>query len=428
MFLTKFRKRAALPGGNDRVSEWKIMYEGKHAPDITTLGLPSSIATELARLTTIEMKADVSGSGAAKCAIEKLMPKIRTYTELACALGGGMFKPYISAGEVKAEFVPADRFIITSFNDDGTPDGCIFTDRFKDEDRFYTRLEEHRFADGGYLITNRAFVSKTVSGDFGTPVKLSSVERWKDISEEVFIQNLERPLFVYFKMPFADSKSAESRLGVSVFDRASELIQEADKQFSRLLWEFEGGELAIDASIDALRFNDKGIAEAPKLSKRLFRGLGIDAGEHDLYSVFSPELRDKSIINGLNEILMRIEDCCGLARGTFSNAAAEAKTATEIRILNQRSYSTVCDIQNSLKCSLEELAATCAALAALYETEPYSDTTVSIEFDDSIVTDRAAEFEEKLKLVQVDIMSKEEFREWYFGEKNASAKNKKTAV
>lgn len=54
--------------------------------------------------------------------------------------------------------------------------------------------------------------------------------------------------------------------------------------------------------------------------------------------VFSPALRDVSILNGLNDLLMRIEDTCGLARGTFSNPQSEARTATEIKILKQRSY------------------------------------------------------------------------------------------
>lgn len=424
MFLTRFRKKAAMPEESNRINGWKDMYEGKHPSGVTTLNLPAAISSELARLVTIEMKAEASGSEAAKAALEKLVPKLRSDTELACALGGGMFRPYFKNGGISVEFIPADRFVITSFDDEGAPDGCIFTDRFKDGDRYYTRLEEHKIIPEGYEVTNRAYVSKTVSADFGTPVNLSSVERWKNLSERVVIQKIHRPLFVYFKMPFADNKSMTSKLGVSVFDRASGLIAEADKQFSRLLWEFEGGELAIDASVDALRFNERGVAEAPKLSKRLFRGLGIDAGDHDLYSVFSPELRDESIINGLNEILMRIEDTCGLARGTFSNAVCEAKTATEIKILNQRSYSTVCDIQNALKFALERVAEVCAEIAALYGIEPLGKPQLSVEFDDSIVTDRGAEFEEKLKLVQAEIMTADEMREWYFGKKRRKIENR----
>ena len=415
MFLTRFRKKSAMPEQTDRIGKWKAMYEGRHQAGVTTLNLAAAISSELARLVTIEMKAEAEGSDVVKSALLRLVPKLRTDTELACALGGGMFRPYFKNGEITVEFVPADRFVITSFDGEGTPVGCIFIDRFKDGDRYFTRLEEHKVADGGYEVTNRAYVSKTLSADYGKPVPLSAVSRWKGLSERTVIQNIHRPLFVYFKMPFADARSMTSKLGVSVFDRAAELIEEADRQFSRLLWEFEGGELAIDASVDALKFSEKGTFEAPKLSKRLFRGLGIDAGDRDLYSVFSPKLRDESIINGLNEILMRIEDTCGLARGTFSNVSCEAKTATEVKILNQRSYATVCDIQNALKFSLERVLDVCAYLASLYGAEPYFEPSLSVEFDDSIVTDRAAEFEEKMRLVEAEIMTTDEMREWYLG-------------
>ena len=414
MFLTRFRKKAAEEKDISRVTKWKEMYEGRSETGVTSLNLAAAICSELARLVTIEMKPKVTGGEVAERALRRFMPKIREKCELACALGGGMLRPYFKGKEIYIEFIPADRFVITDFDDEGVAQGAIFTDRFKEGDKYYTRLEEHKITPEGYVVTNRAYSSRSVSGDFGSPIKLSEVPRWSELSERTVIQNLHRPLFVYFKMPFADNKNAESRLGVSVFDRAMGLIREADRQFSRLLWEFEGGELAIDASIDALRFNERGIAEAPKLSKRLFRGLGIDAGDRDLYSVFSPELRDSSIINGLNEILMRIEDACGLARGSFSNVNCEAKTATEIKILNQRSYSTVCDIQRSLKNALSEVLSVCALLARLYGLENEGEPELSIEFDDSIVCDRQTEFSEKLQLVGAGIMTKEEFRKWYF--------------
>ena len=47
---------------------------------------------------------------------------------------------------------------------------------------------------------------------------------------------------------------------------------------------------------------------------------------------------------------------------------------------------------------------------------------ISFEFDDSIVADRKAEFTEKQALVSAGIMAKWEFRMWYFGEDEETAK------
>lgn len=412
-FLSRFKTQEQF--SEDYVTKWKQMYEGtKNSP---TLNLPAAISAELARLVTIEMEVKLSGGAAAKTseeAINSLAKNLRSHTELCCALGGGMFRPFFDGKKLRIEFFPADKFEVTSFSAEGVPDGCIFFDTFKDGRFYYTRKEEHRFTQNGYTITNCAYRGHT-KGDCTIKVPLATIPRWEHLAEETVISNLSVPLFVYFRMPGIDNKNPDRKLGASVFSRAESLIKEADAQLERLIWEFEGGELAVDASIDALRFGEKGTYKLPKHSQRLFRGLGIDAGDHDLYSVFSPALRDSSIINGLNELLMRIEDACSLARGTFSNLPDVARTATEIKILNQRSYATVCDIQSALKTALEGICTVLHNLEKLYGLPSGGSINLSVEFDDSIVTDRATEFEEKLKLVEAEIMTKDEFKKWYFG-------------
>ena len=78
-------------------------------------------------------------------------------------------------------------------------------------------------------------------------------------------------------MPFANTVDSTSPLGVSVYSRVVSLIEQADRQYSRLLWEFEGGELAVHADITS--FDGGGIQ--PKLNKRLFKS--VDVGEAGLY-------------------------------------------------------------------------------------------------------------------------------------------------
>jgi flagellar hook-length control protein FliK len=81
----------------------------------------------------------------------------------------------------------------------------------------------------------------------------------------------------------------------------------------------------------------------------------LDLGADNAYNVFNPDLRDASILNGLNTILMHIEDVTELSRGTLSEVTyAEARTATEIKILKQRSFSANQDIQKELQDTLEE--------------------------------------------------------------------------
>lgn len=200
--------------------------------------------------------------------------------------------------------------------------------------------------------------------------------------------------FGYFKIPFANSVDSDSNIGVSAYSRCINLIKEADIQFSRILWEYEGSELAIE--VDSTTLQKSKVAseqfDLPKLKKRLFRNVGSQSKDgKPFYNIFSPEIRDTPLFNGLNNILKRIEFNCGLAYGTISDPQLIEKTAEEIRTSKQRSYATVSDIQKSLQNALEDLIYAIDALCTLYELAPKGKYETSFEWDDSIIVDAQTE-------------------------------------
>ena len=247
---------------------------------------------------------------------------------------------------------------------------------------------------------------------------------------------MDRLLFGYFKMPDANTIDPHSPLGMSCFGRARDLIKDADEQYSRLIWEFEGGELAIDIDRDALQFmadsEGNGHSAMGHLQNRLYRT--IDLGESDTYRPFSPVLRDQSLINGLNTILMRIEDVCALSRGTISDVASEARTATEIKILKQRSFSANKEIQSALQTALEDVIYAMNVYVTLYnivgdieysgdkvDTSKMGTYDVSFEWDDSILIDEESELATRISLMDKGIESKLAIRQWYYGETEKQA-------
>ena len=147
-----------------------------------------------------------------------------------------------------------------------------------------------------------------------------------------------------------------------------------------------------------------------------------DTGAEETYRVFAPELRDGSLVNGLNQLLMRIEDLCGLSRGTLSEVSTEARTATELRILRQRSYATVADNQRALEKCLRDVIRAMDVYATAYRLAPEGAFTVSFEWDDSILTDVGQQLQERLMLVNSGVIGRAELRQWYLGETEAQAK------
>lgn len=374
----------------------------------------------------------------------KVLRKLRKEIEYGIALGGLVIKPYavenVNPGkknkdkyDMNFDFVYATDFYPLAFNSSGDVVEAAFLQRKRDKDVVYTRLEHHKLVDHIVTITNTAYKStntEMASTDLGEQILLGSVPEWASIQEVVTIEDVDRLLFAYFKMPEANNIDIYSPLGVSGFDKAIPLIKDADMQYSSLLWEYEGGELAIDIDRDALRdfyaTDEKGNrilkSGMGHLQQRLYRPVELNA-EGDTYNQYAPALRDSSYISGLNTILMHIEDVTGLSRGTLSEVdVTEARTATELRILKQRSFQTNKDIQDAIKYCLEDLVYVMNVLCDLYEITPDGEYNISFEFDDSILVDKNEELGRNISLMNEGIMSKLELRMWYKGETEKQAR------
>ena len=374
---------------------WTNMYKGEydHINESypKTLNLASSISSEIARLVTVEFESEITGNDYLNEQYQSFLKDIRKNVEYACAKGGVVFKPRLNNDSIDIEVVHADKFLPVDYTTNGNINSAVFVEYLVKGKSLYTRVEFHKLTDGLYYIYNNAYVKHNYNNteQLGKSIDLNEVEEWANIEPIVCIKNISKPLFTYFKMPLANNIDLNSPLGVAVFSRAIDLIKEADYQYSRILWEFEGAELAINASTSVFeRDIDTGEMKIPQGKKRLYRFFNLP--EDKVWNEFSPEIRDSSLFNGLNNILRKVEFNCGLAYGTLSDIQETDKTATEIKSSKQRSYSTVKDIQNSLQDSLEELVCAMKNLASLYNLMDL-DYEISFNFDDSLVLDKEAE-------------------------------------
>ena len=148
----------------DALELWTEMYEDRPAwkdseKGKITLNLSAAISAEIARLTTIEMKSSVFGSPRADYLdqqYQRVIEKAREFTELACAKGAVVLKPYIQVDKIMVSVVQADDFYPVSFDSDGDVTGGVFLDYTYIENKKYTRLEYHSLDGDTYTISNNA--------------------------------------------------------------------------------------------------------------------------------------------------------------------------------------------------------------------------------------------------------------------------------
>ena len=419
---------ALSPKMQDALQKWSNIYINQPYwlnGEIKSLNLGATIPAELARAVTIEMEIKLTGSPRAEFLQMQLSPilkEIRTYTEYATAKGGLMLKPYISADGLAVDAVHADMFYPIAFDSNGNMTSVVFADQKTRGNKFYTRLEYHVFEGNSCKITNSAWQS-TTKDMLGSQVPLTSVNDWADIQPEATIINIEKPLFAYFKMPFANNVDPGSPLGVSVYARALDLLEQADRQWTDLLWEFESGKRAVYTTPDAFGKTTDGEPILP--DRRLYRLLDLAAVQLDKPGFFhdwTPTLREVNILNGLDAILRRIEFNCGLSYGVLSNPEAVALTATEIKSSHQRYYSTVTDVQKELEDTFNDLLYAMDVWATLGKLAPAGTYSAVYDFDDSVITDHDIQFVQDQQATNMSVMPKYVFLMRNYGLDETTAK------
>lgn len=440
----KIGVQIATSGAMDNaISLWLAMYENKPPwmggeAEVRSLNLPAAIAEEMARLVLTEFQFEVTGSQRATFIngqLENYIENMNNIVEMWAALGGIVVKPYASGDDgngnpdrIYLDFVQANRFYPTAFNSNKEITAAVFVDTKRVGDYMFTRLEHHNLEGTHYTVTNRAFKSErlntmtteddqlSVEHPFMQEVPLDSVDEWCGLEPVVELDDIEKPLFAYIKIPRANTMDPHSPLGASVYSRATDIIQDADEQYSRILWEFRGTELAIDAAEDLFDMDKTGHPIIPNGRQRLFRTYDFEGKTNGgFFENFSPDIRDTPLFNGLNKMFRKIEFLCGLSYGTISDLTDVDRTATEVKASKQRSYTTVNGMQKSLDTGFDDILYIMDVLCSLYNMAPEGIIDKECTWGDGVLEDTEVEYQRRWAMVLSGKMKVEKFYAWYFG-------------
>ncbi|MBQ7040043.1 MAG: phage portal protein, partial [Clostridia bacterium] len=316
-----------------------------------------AISEELGRLSVLELESDAD-EDLNTCYQQFLSGAFRHVTS-GLYHGHVIFKPYIRGDKVHVSVVTPDNFKILLWDEQQKIP--VVTEFYEHRGEF-VRVETHEITNGGYIVRNRVFKKgkeQTVFPDV-----------FAGYAREVALSCVHKPLFGLFST--ADGKP--------VFERAIPLIAEAERQFERLLWEFESGERALYVADTAFLRDFKGKPKVP--DKKLYRLLSAN---DELFRDWTPNLRDESILNGLDAIIKRIEDSCSVSRATFSDVSTSPRTATELKMAKHRTYAAVCEIQKAFCAAVEDMLYGVAVLKCLYGDRKSTEVKVNFKFGDSVL-------------------------------------------
>ena len=392
----------------DVVSRCADMYRGvpywvSAEDNIKTINFAKAVCSETARLATLGIKIQIGGGARGTWLqeqIDKVYFNLRHWVEYGCAYGTVIVKPNGSGFDV---FTPFD-FMITESDSNGNITGIIFKDSYADNDKYYTRLEYHRFVETQtednpiypYYISNRAYVSRH-SDALGDPIALNQT-RWANLMEETppIMKNsdeqLDGPMFGVFRTPQANNVDLGTALGLPIYADAIEEMKDLDVAYSRNAGEIFDSEKIILAD-DRLMYDSgknlktRGVADVklPHYVKNVF-GNSPD----EFYQEINPQLNTDTRLSGINALLSQIGYKCGFSNGYFVfNEATGIQTATGVEAEQQRTVQLVKDVRDKLEACLNGAIYAMSVYADLYNLAPVGNYEVIYDFGDILYSHEA---------------------------------------
>lgn len=356
--------------------------------------------------------------------------------EKIMALGGGTLKEWVEVpkdengndageGKVKIGYVMASQFVPTAWNNSIVNSG-IFISREARDGFYYTVVEWHHYDGHAYRITNDLYrmpIKETEEPQniLGWWYPLNQI--YPLLSPDTIIEDAKAAYFQYIKPFGANFADDNSPLGMSIYSTAMNTLHGIDIMFDSLQREFVLGKKRIIAPARAMRMSVVNNGSTPQryfdADDEVWEALATDNPEDLKIYDNSVDLRVDEHITGINGELSILCNQIGFDPGTLSfDQSKGMKTATEVISENSKTFGTVKAHENNIRDALERMVDAIFDLACKYELTYKGQSiesmisggySVAVNFDDSIVEDKAAEIDRGVMLVGANLMSKKRF-------------------
>ncbi len=323
--------------------------------------------------------------------------------EKAFALGTGAFVEYTDGADIVIDYITA-RHIFPLTWDNGDITECAFASERKVGKETHVYLNIHRLDERGeYIVENRYFRA--------TRDRLQELPLPDGMVEFVETRS-SVPRFQIIYPNIANNIDPDAPLGISVYANALDQLEACDVIFDSFYNEFNLGRkrVIVPMSMARTMLEKSGGGVTPVFDENdiTFYAYQTDDKTQKIDEM-NGELRVQSHVDGLNEAVNLVGYKCGFGEHKYRFDGGGAKTATEI----------ISEDSDMFRAVRKHEAVITAAITGLYRAvaEMLGIRTVfkvSIDFDDSIIEDRATEQARDRQDVIDGLMGRIEYRvKWY---------------
>ena len=321
-----------------------------------------------------------------------------------------------NGGKIKIDYCSGNSIIPLSW-DNGIINECAFAVEKVVKGDTYVYMQVHHFGENGnYDIDNFLYLK---NNENLSDVELSDVEGFENIPKTIHTGSNKRQ-FVIDRLNIANNTSANNPLGVSVFANAIDQLKAVDIVYDSYINEFNLGKKRIMVKPSAMKNLDGD--PAFDTNDVVFYIMPEDSQDDSMIHEINMSLRTTEFNTGMQDALNMLSAKCGFGENHYKFNQGSIATATQVVSENSTLFRTIKKHEIILEDVLKEVARIILRLGNIYLGKSLNeDVEISVDFDDSIVEDKAADFERDARLLSMGIMGQVEFRMKWMNEDEKTA-------
>lgn len=317
----------------------------------------------------------------------------------------------IDAGEIKLDYCDAQTIYPLSW-DNGMVRECAFCTTTRHDGKEYTYMQMHLLEGGKYKIENRMFEGSKA-------VPLGSLPGYENVPEVIYTDS-DMPQFILDRLNIANP-DYNNPMGVAVFANAIDQLKGVDIAYDAYVNEFVLGKKRIVVKPEAARdINGRPVFDA---AETVYYALPEDSDSGTMLQQVDMTLRTAEFNAGMQDMLNMLSSKCGFGEAHYKFDRGNIATATQVVAENSTLFRTVKKHELVLEEVLLRLCRTILRMGNKYMGLSLNEEVeISIDFDDSIIEDKQAEFARDLQMLSAGILNDWEFRMKWLNEDEQTAR------
>lgn len=300
-----------------------------------------------------------------------------------------------------------------SWSEEGVTE-CAFVTRVTIKGKRHDQLQMHVEEGGTYHI-------KTMLWCDGQAVEPESVGALSD-----FDTLCPTKTFGIVKPALENTCVDLSPYGMSVFADAIDAVKAVDLAFDSIFQEVELTQpiVFMDESMIDLRTKDGKAVPVPTVGQRLFRKVAGQESKNFI-DAYSPDIRIDPLRQSFDVALAELGELCGFGQNYFVlDKGGGLKTATEVTSDNSALMRNVRKHENVIRGAIQDIATALLTCARIHCGLPIEEDfgTVSVTFDDSVITDTQTEKNQMMAEIAAGLIPKWMYAVKFYGLSEDEAK------